>query len=90
MIRWADIIGLAGFGMVVLSTVLLFPDSQESMNGAYWLGGLALWLAGFACVVGWLFLRWSLQNSKDGPPPLVVWSVRRSQGEVSPQRKRAA
>jgi hypothetical protein len=79
MIRWTDLIGVAGFAMVVLSTLLLFPDSAERMNWKYWLAGLALWFLGFASVVGWLLSRCSVRQSKDGPPPLLVWSVRQSQ-----------
>ena len=79
MIRWIDLIGLAGFAMVVLSTLLLFPGSAEPMNWKHWLAGLALWLLGFNAVVGWLLLRWSVRQSKNGPPPLLVWSVRQSQ-----------
>ena len=79
MIRWTDLIGLAGYAMVVLSTLLLFPSSAEHMNWKYWLFGLALWLLGFASVVGWLLLRWSVQQFKNGPPPLLVWSTRQSQ-----------
>jgi uncharacterized SAM-binding protein YcdF (DUF218 family) len=91
MIRWTDLIGLAGFGMVVLSTLLLFPDSGEHMTWEYWLGGLALWLAGFASVVGWLLLRWSVRYSKEGPLPLLVWSIRPSKpGEAISERKKAA
>jgi hypothetical protein len=57
MIRWTDAIGLAGFVVVVLSTLLLFPTSADQTNWQYMLGGLALWFAGFACVVGWLLFR---------------------------------
>lgn len=79
MIRWTDLIGVAGYAMVVLSTLLLFPDSAARMNWKYWLAGIALWFLGFASVVGWLLLRWSVRQLKDGPPPLLVWSVRQSQ-----------
>ena len=79
MIRWTDLIGVAGFAMVVLSTLLLFPGSAERMNWKFWLPGLSLWFLGFASVVGWLLLRWSVRQSKDGPPPLLVWSARQSQ-----------
>lgn len=79
MIRWTDLIGVAGFALVVLSTLLLFPGSEERMNWKYWLPGLSLWFLGFASVVGWLLLRWSVRQSKDGPPPLLVWSARQSQ-----------
>ena len=79
MIRWTDLIGVAGFATVVLSTPLLFPDSAEGMNWKYGLAGLALWFLGFASVFGWLLLRWSVRHSKTEPPPLLVWSVRQSQ-----------
>jgi len=79
MIRWTDLIGVAGFAMVVLSTLLLFPESAEHMNWKYWLAGLSIWFLGFASVFGWLLLRWSVRQSKDEPPPLLVWSARQSQ-----------
>jgi hypothetical protein len=83
MIRWIDLIGVAGFAMVVLSTLLLFPGSAEPMNWQHWLAGLGLWLLGFNFVVGWLLWRWSVRQSKDGPPPLLVWSGRQSQEKES-------
>jgi hypothetical protein len=58
MIRWADLIGLAGFAVVQVSTLLLFPSSADHMNWRYMLEGFALWFAGVASVVGWLLLRW--------------------------------
>ena len=78
MIRCTNLIGLAGFATVILSTYLLFPDSAEHMNWKYWLGGITLWFVGFASVVVWLLLRWSVRYSKEGPPPLLVWSLRQS------------
>lgn len=75
MLRWMDLIGIAGFAMVVLSTFLLFPRSADRMTWKYWLEGLALWLVGFNSVVAWLLLRWSVKQSKTGPPPLLVWSL---------------
>jgi hypothetical protein len=45
--RWTDLIGVAGYAMVVLSTRLLFPDSAERMNWKYWLARLSLWFLGF-------------------------------------------
>ena len=86
MIRWIDLIGVAGFAMVVLSTLLLFPGSAEPMNWKHWLAGLALWLLGFNSVVGWLLLRWSVRQSKNGPPPLLVWSVGDSKGRKGASR----
>ena len=67
MIRWTDLIGVAGSALVILSTFLLFPDSAERMNWKYWLGGIALWFVGFASVLVWLLLRWSIRYSKEGP-----------------------
>jgi hypothetical protein len=78
MIRWLDLIGVAGFAMVIFSTLLLFPGSAEGMNWKHWLEGLALWLLGFNSVVGWLLLRWSVRQFKDDPPPLLIWSVGQS------------
>lgn len=57
MLRWADLIGIAGFALVVVGTLFLFPGSAERTNWYYMLGGFALWLAGVASVVGWLCLR---------------------------------
>jgi hypothetical protein len=80
MIRWTDLIGVAGFAMVVFSPLLLFPHSAEGANWKDWIAGLALWFMGFAFLLGWLVLRWSVRHSKEGPPPLLVWSVRHSRG----------
>lgn len=74
MIRWTDLIGLAGFAMVVLSPLLLFPDAAERNDWTTWTGGIVLWFTGFASLIGWLILRWSIRNSKGGPPPLLLWS----------------
>ena len=87
MIRWTNLIGLAGFVTVVLSTLFLFPDSAEGMDWKYGLAGLALWFLGFAAVGGWLLLRWSVRHFKDGPPPLLVWSVRQSQAREDASEK---
>jgi hypothetical protein len=57
MIRWTDLIGFAGFALVLLSTQLLFPGSTDSMNWHHMLGGVTLWVAGFASVVLWILLR---------------------------------
>jgi len=57
MFQWIDLIGFAGFVVVVLSTLFLFPGSVERTNWHNMLGGAALWLAGFASVVGWILLR---------------------------------
>jgi len=51
MIRWTDFIGFAGFALVVLAIWFLFPNSAERMNWQHWVGGMALWLTGFALVV---------------------------------------
>jgi hypothetical protein len=90
MIRWTDAVGLAGIAFVVLSIHLLFPDSAERMNWGYWLGGLLLWLVGVISVVGWLLVRWSVRNSKDAPPPLLVWSFRRAKNGEGVNRKEKA
>jgi hypothetical protein len=88
MLRWIDIIGIAGFAMVVLSTSLLFPRSADRMTWKYWLEGLALWVVGFNSVIAWLLMRWSVRQSKTGPPPLLLWSLRhRKQREIAPEEK---
>jgi hypothetical protein len=79
MIRWTDIIGVVGFALVVLSTLLFFPSSADRMNWKYWLAGLSVWFLGFSCVVGWLLSRWSMRLTKDGPPPALIWSAPHSQ-----------
>jgi hypothetical protein len=73
MIRWIDLIGICGFGAVIYSFSLLFGDSEGFRTLAYWLGGVALWLVGFASLIGWVLLRWSVQHSKNGPDPLLTW-----------------
>jgi hypothetical protein len=73
--RWTDVIGLAGLGMVVLGTLLLFPNSVDLMNWKYLLGGFVLWLMGFVSVVGWLLWR---------------WLVRQPQGKAIPNQEPAA
>jgi hypothetical protein len=76
MIRWTDLIGICGFGVVIYSFILLFGDSENLSSLAHWLGAIALWLFGFASVIGWVLLRWSVQYSKNGPGPLLIWSLR--------------
>jgi hypothetical protein len=87
MIRWTDLIGVAGFATAVLANLLLFPDSAEHMNWMYWLPGLALWFLGFGSVVG-LLLCWSVRQFKDGPPPLLVLVGTTLAREGSPPPKR--
>ena len=69
MIRWVDLIGLAGLALVVFGALLLFPSSQDNLNWKYMLGGALLWLVGFASVVGWLLLRWSVRPSPEESCP---------------------
>jgi hypothetical protein len=57
------------------------------MNWKHWLAGVASWLLGFNAVVGWLLLRWSVRQSKDGPPPLLVWSFQWKKRESMPEEK---
>jgi hypothetical protein len=76
MVRWTDLIGVAGFALVIVSTTLLFPSSAEQINWKYMLGGIAVWLLGFVSVVGWVLLRFSVRPFKEGPPPLLTWSIR--------------
>jgi hypothetical protein len=66
MIRITDLIGLAGFALVAWSTLLLFPDSAEGMNWVRLVGGVALWLAGFASVIVWIWSRWLARKPKMG------------------------
>jgi membrane-bound ClpP family serine protease len=74
MKRCIDLIGIAGFVILVISTLLLFPHSAEQMTWTYWLAGLVLWFMAFVFLVGWLILRWSIRRSHQGPQPLLVWS----------------
>jgi hypothetical protein len=67
--RWTDAIGLAGLSMVVLGTLLMFPNSADRMDWKYLLGGFALWLVGFVSVAGWLFWRWSVGESQGKAVP---------------------
>ena len=58
MIRWTDLVGFAGFTLVLLGADWLFPvSSEDPINWHRELSGLALWLAGFTSVVGWILLR---------------------------------
>jgi hypothetical protein len=68
MIRCIDLAGIAGFVILVFSTLFLFPNSADNMNWTYWLGGLLLWFVAVAFVVGWLILRWSIPQSRGNPP----------------------
>jgi uncharacterized SAM-binding protein YcdF (DUF218 family) len=74
MKRCIDLIGIAGFVILGISTLLLFPRSAEQMTWMYWLAGLVLWFMAFVFLVGWLILRWSIRQSREGPQPLLVWS----------------
>jgi hypothetical protein len=81
MIRCIDLIGIAGFGILVVSTLFLFPNSVEKMTWTYWLEGPVLWFVAFVFLVGWLILRWSVPQSHGGPPPLLVWSITKSKNK---------
>jgi membrane-bound ClpP family serine protease len=83
MKRCIDLIGIAGFVILVISTLLLFPRSAEQMIWTYWLAGLVLWFMGFAFLVGWLILRWSMPKSHEGPPPLLIWSRSSTRKDVA-------
>jgi hypothetical protein len=74
MMRWIDVIGFAGSTLVVIGILFLFPSSPDHMTGGYALAGMALWFTGFASVVGWLLLRWSVRprNSVQKPPTIIT------------------
>ena len=76
MIRWTDLIGVAGFALVIISSLLFVPHSAPGNQWIYWLGVFALWLLGFAAVVGWVLTRWSIRYSKDSKAPLLIWTRR--------------
>ena len=76
MVRWADFFGVAGFALVVVSTWFLFPDSAEHVHWKNMLAGTLLWVLGFVSVVSWILLRFSVRNFREGPPPLLIWSLR--------------
>ena len=75
MIRWTDLIGVAGFVLVIASFVLFSPQSVPSNEWMYWLGVFALWLLGFAAIVGWVLTRWSIRYSNDNQAPLLIWTT---------------
>ncbi len=81
MIRCIDLIGIAGYVILVVSTLLLFPRSAEQMTWPYWLAGLVLWFVACVLLMGWLILRWSVPHSRKGQPPLLVWSTKRSKNK---------
>jgi len=57
--RRIDFLGLSGAAMWVAGVTLAFPASGTRIDGLYMLGGFLLLVAGLACVVAWLLLRWS-------------------------------
>jgi hypothetical protein len=57
--RWIDVIGLSGAAMWVTGVFLFLSTSAERMDWEHCLGGFILSVAGFACIVIWLLLRWS-------------------------------
>lgn len=76
MIRWTDLIGVAGLVLVITSFVLFSPASSSSDDWVYWLGVSASWGLGFLAVIAWVLTRWSVRHSKGGPAPLLVWTRR--------------
>lgn len=92
MKRCIDLIGIAGFILLVISTLFLFPHSVEKMTWIYWLEGLVLWVVGLVMMVGWLILRWSIPHRRGSPPPLLVWSIPQSNAAEMHEdvRKKAA
>jgi Kef-type K+ transport system membrane component KefB len=76
MIRWTDLIGVAGFVLVIASFVLFSPASSPSNEWTYWLGVFAVWVLGFFAIVGWVLTRWSVRRSKDNQAPPLIWARR--------------
>lgn len=86
--RWQDLFGVAGLGLVVFSTVLMFPSSTNRMHWAYLLGGSMLWLTGFAMVTGWVIWRWSIsqlaqKECNSSPQAKRRWAERREKDRRS-------
>jgi hypothetical protein len=76
MIRWTDLIGVAGLVLVITSLVLFSPASLPGNEWTYWLGVFSVWLLGFVAIVGWVLTRWSVRHSKDKQAPLLIWTRR--------------
>ncbi len=74
MVRWTDLIGVAGVVLVITSFVLFSPASPPSDEWMYWLGVSALWGLGFVAIVGWLLTRWSIRDSKGDHAPPLIWT----------------
>jgi hypothetical protein len=69
MKRQADVLGIVGVGLLVLGVWIFMSSSVENANWMGWLGGIALWFAGFACIIGWLTSRWSGRVHGAEKPP---------------------
>ena len=77
--RWQDMFGFGGLGLVVLGTVLMVPGSAQGMRWAYLLGGSLMWVVGFTTVSGWLAWRWSTsQPAREGRSDSTPSERRRS------------
>ena len=55
--RRTDAFGLLGLLMLLAGVSLYLSGSVNRMSWWYWLGGPALWYAGFALLVGWGLVR---------------------------------
>jgi hypothetical protein len=76
MIRSTDLIGVAGFVLVITASVLFFPQAPPSNEWTYWLGVFSVWLLGFVTIIGWVLTRWSVRRSKDNQAPHLIWKRR--------------
>lgn len=56
--RRTDAFGLLGLLLLVTGVWLYLSGSFDQISLVYWLGGPALWFAGFAFLIGWGALRW--------------------------------
>lgn len=55
--RWIDLIGLAGWGLLVAGVLVAFSTSAQRSTWFLLVVGGAMWAVGFVSIVGWLLMR---------------------------------
>src|SRR5690242_1038236 len=64
LMRRTDAFGLLGVVLLITGACLYVTASINRMSWLHWLGGPALWFAGFALLIGWGTVRFSRPDRK--------------------------
>jgi hypothetical protein len=70
--RRTDAFGWLGIVLLLAGAFLYVTASTNRMSWLHWLGGPALWFAGFALLIGWGAMRFCQSERKETRPSTLA------------------